>query len=250
MPWGDASRGGRSWQARNRVICKRCPEMIALVLALIWICIPEPAQASSRGQLYFLAIAQVSQDRGGGDASGTYRAFLQRIRPVWRRHGMTLLAHGPVIIGSGSDAASGSSSYVASGTVVSLLRIESRARFRAYLKDPDYERLRPLRLTAVDRLSIVEAFGSDQRFWADVSRSKRRSLELARFRTSSKAKMSCRADCFLLTDPTLFPVKGAVPAWMNGVNALTMKTHPDVRTNKAKQLGFATILLWNLHQQE
>ncbi len=92
-----------------------------------------PAQAE---RLTFVALAGVTDKAG-------YQAFLEQVTPIWERHGMRVVMAADV---EGSDTFDHAT----------LLDVDSRAGFRAYLADKDYKAIAPLRLGSVAHLTILE----------------------------------------------------------------------------------------------
>ncbi|MEM1038863.1 MAG: hypothetical protein AAGI12_05280 [Pseudomonadota bacterium] len=116
----------------------------------------------------------------------------------------------------------------------SLLRIKSREQFNAYLSDPDYLRLKPLRLAGVTDLAIAEAYGPEggrlfETLMGAPSDDGLSALVLEFASTQSDAQSAqIRCDrgvhgCFQLTDLEVFVVKGTPPVWLTDVQTVTFR---------------------------
>lgn len=102
-----------------------------------------PARAEP---IYFISLAEVSPER-----QTQYDRFVENVTPIWRRHGMEVVARLRTV-----DAL-GFSGHDLAPTEIAVLRGETRARFNAYISDPDYRAISRERLDAVSRLTILEA---------------------------------------------------------------------------------------------
>ncbi|MEM9678371.1 MAG: hypothetical protein AAF890_09965 [Pseudomonadota bacterium] len=162
---------------------------------------------------------------GESQTDGLYAQFLNRVQAIWSRHGMHLLMHGRLqfpeqMLGPNRTT---NQSYG------SLLRIESREQFAAYLSDPDYITIRPLRLAGVTDLAIVEAYGSPdgKAFEAllaarSTNRGSAFAIKLLPKRSEQSATSPCSHPCFQLSDLRIFVVKGAAPTWLGSVRTVTL----------------------------
>lgn len=117
--------------------------MLRIVLMVLLVCIALPARAADGG--YFIAVGEVNTER-----AQDYETFLEKVAPVWGRHGMGLVLRAKtrfVLEAQGEPVP----------TDIAVLRYESRAGFNAYLRDPDYEAIKDLRTGAMESLAIMEA---------------------------------------------------------------------------------------------
>ncbi len=114
--------------------------MRAIVCALIWLA--TTAAATAEDTIHFIALAGIKPRR-----ETQYDAFIEEVTPIWKRHGMTVLARARPV---------GPLSYGEGPVDLVILRVESRAGFYAYSRDPDYRALQPQRADAVNLLAIFD----------------------------------------------------------------------------------------------
>lgn len=107
---------------------------LLIVLTISW-----PAEAAAEA-LTLVAIASGEKARQAG-----YEAFLHKVAPIWSRHGMQVVLR--------ADA---SGNAVETFTDIALIQVESRTGFQAYLADPAYRMIAPMRLDAVEHLAVLE----------------------------------------------------------------------------------------------
>jgi uncharacterized protein (DUF1330 family) len=107
---------------------------LLILLAMLW-----PAFAIAE-PLTFVAIASGEKVR-----EADYEQFLEKVAPIWTRHGMRVVFRAD----ASGDAAD-------TFTDIVLIEVESRAGFQAYLADPAYRIIAPIRFEAVDHLAILE----------------------------------------------------------------------------------------------
>ncbi len=98
--------------------------------------------SSAQDVIHFVALAGIKPGK-----QAQYDTFIHAVTPVWKRHGMTVLARarpvGPFPQHKGL-------------VDLAVLRVVSRDGFYAYANDPDYKALRSLRAEAVDFLTIFD----------------------------------------------------------------------------------------------
>ena len=119
--------------------------MISHFLTIIaaFVLLSFPARAES---LYFISLAHIAEGK-----EAQYSEFTDKIGPVWKRHGITVLLRTHVL----SALISPEDSLTLDE--ISVLRINDREGFNAYLADPAYKRLNQTRLDALDRMVVLEA---------------------------------------------------------------------------------------------
>ena len=85
--------------------------------------------------LTFLALASVRDEV-------RYERFVEAVEPIWRRHGMRVIARMALEDADYHDAI--------------FIAVDSREGFNAYIADPDYKAIAKDRIEAVDALVILE----------------------------------------------------------------------------------------------
>lgn len=118
--------------------------MRAVVCVLIWLA--ATATAIAEETIHFVALAGI---KPGKEAQ--YDAFIEAVTPIWKRHGMTVVARARPV---------GPLSYRQGPVDLAVLQVESRAGFYAYSRDPDYRALQPQRMDAVNLLAIFDGKAS------------------------------------------------------------------------------------------
>ncbi len=94
---------------------------------------------------YFIAFAWIKPDQ-----QARYDEFLEAIKPVWARHKMQVVLRSQVV-----DTLIGSA-QTSPPSEIAVLQVASQKDFRAYIKDPDYQALKQLRLESVDKMLVLE----------------------------------------------------------------------------------------------
>jgi len=112
----------------------------AFVCTLVWL--TATVAAIAEDTIHFVALAGV---KPGKEAQ--YDAFIEGVTPIWKRHGMTVVARARPV---------GPFSYREGPVDLAVLRVKSRAGFYAYSRDPDYRALQPQRADAVNLLAIFD----------------------------------------------------------------------------------------------
>lgn len=146
--------------------------------------------ASGADSVTFVALAQIKQ---GGQAG--YDRFIEKVTPIWRANGMTVLARLRVV-----DLMMEPAFPVP--TEIAVIHAESREGFNAYIGSDAYRQIKSLRLDAVDHLTVLEGKLSDRSGEAFLAKN-----PMAVVTLSGNASQGERSG--LTIDVTLFgPVKG------------------------------------------
>ncbi|MGI9354495.1 MAG: hypothetical protein ACR2PF_04955 [Rhizobiaceae bacterium] len=92
--------------------------------------------------IHFVALAGIKQGK-----EAQFDAFIKAVTPIWKRHGMTVVARARPVTPF---------LYRQGPVDLTVLKVESRTGFYAYMRDPDYRALQPQRLDAVDLLGVFD----------------------------------------------------------------------------------------------
>jgi len=112
----------------------------AIVTLLLWLTAMAPAFAEDI--IHFVALAGIKPGK-----ETQYDAFIKAVIPVWKRHGMSVVARARPVTPFHRHA----------GVVdLAVLRVERRSGFHAYSNDPHYKALQPQRLDAVEFLTVFD----------------------------------------------------------------------------------------------
>lgn len=174
-----------------RILCTVLFSAIALI----------PARAEP---IYFISVAEISPDK-----HAQYDRFVEDVTPIWRRHGMSVIARLRTV-----DAL-GFSGHDLAPTEIAVLRGETRAGFNAYIADPDYRAISSSRLDAVTRLIILEAKLRSSARLEFLSKLPMGALVFSPSASTSNANLHL--------DVTLVaPVKGGGSTFLNSVKSLRL----------------------------
>ena len=95
--------------------------------------------------IYFVGLAKLKAEK-----SDLFESFMVRVNPIWKRHGLTLIARGKLIGSYGAEHPHSTPDQVL------IIRANSRVKFQDYLKDSEYQMIKGIRLDATRTFYVLE----------------------------------------------------------------------------------------------